>query len=81
LGADEDVAIVIARTDTAQSVTDNASLDRGWHGTIFAQSAVLAFGLHPSTLRQASNMKWSAERRCADPERVGRLLAVVVLID
>lgn len=56
-GADKDVAIVIARTATAQSVTDDASLDRGWHDIIFAQYPVLAFVLHPSTLRQPSNME------------------------
>ena len=38
LGANEDVAILVARTATAQTVTDNANLDRGRHSTIFAQS-------------------------------------------
>ena len=37
-GANEDVAILIARTATAQSLTNNASLDRGRHATILAQS-------------------------------------------
>ena len=35
---DEDVAGLVPRTVAAQSVTNNASLSRGRHSTIFAQS-------------------------------------------
>ena len=62
--ANEDVAILIARTASLRSVADNARLDRGRHRTIFALSREPAFG-GSIDAQPVEHYGWPAERRRA----------------
>lgn len=49
-------ASFIARTAAAELVADSARLDRGWHGTILAQSGSRRLAVQSITLSQSSNI-------------------------